>query len=191
MNSPPIVYLPNMIRDPDLVYAELVKLEWEQRDSARKEYFCSDTPMDYTYGRGKGVRTYSSKPFTRLLESMRGAAEEYAGAKFDVLFLNYYETQRNQLGWHADDSDTMDDARPIVIMSFGVEREIWFRQKMEKETDTAAGDITRMTLGAGSICVMSPGMQDKWQHRIPKASFECGGRISLTFRGYVTILNGA
>ena len=29
------------------------------------------------------------------------------------------------------------------------------------------------------------GMQDTWQHRIPKASFQCGERISLTFRGYV------
>lgn len=27
--------------------------------------------------------------------------------------------------------------------------------------------------------------QDNWMHRIPKAAFQCGARISLTFRGYV------
>ena len=44
-----------------------------------------------------------------------------------------------------------------------------------------------LRLGHGSLCLMAPGMQDTWQHRIPKASFQCGERISLTFRGYVDI----
>ncbi len=37
----------------------------------------------------------------------------------------------------------------------------------------------------GSLCLMHAKMQETWQHRIPKASFSCGERISLTYRGYV------
>ncbi len=46
--------------------------------------------------------------------------------------------------------------------------------------------ITKLKLGHGSLCLMQPGMQDTHQHRIPKAGFQCGERISLTFRGYVS-----
>ncbi len=64
-------------------------------------------------------------------------------------------------------------------MSLGVEREIWFQPNPKN------GTVQKLTLGHGSLCLMAPGMQDTWQHRIPKASFTCGERISLTYRGYV------
>lgn len=72
----------------------------------------------------------------------------------------------------------MDASRPIAIVSFGVEREIWFRPI------NSVNEITKLKLQHGSLCVMAPGMQDTHQHRIPKAGFQCGERISLTFRGY-------
>jgi alkylated DNA repair dioxygenase AlkB len=72
----------------------------------------------------------------------------------------------------------MDDKRPIATISLGVEREIWFRPNNST-------DITKVLLGNGSLCLMLPGMQETHQHRIPKAPFHCGERISLTFRGYI------
>jgi alkylated DNA repair dioxygenase AlkB len=47
--------------------------------------------------------------------------------------------------------------------------------------------VEKLWLESGSLCLMAPGMQDTHQHRIPKASYECGPRISLTFRGYVEV----
>jgi alkylated DNA repair dioxygenase AlkB len=73
----------------------------------------------------------------------------------------------------------MDDERPIAIVTLGAEREIWFCPNTDRT------DITKLVLGNGSLCVMAPGMQDTHWHRIPKAGFECGPRISITFRGYV------
>lgn len=87
----------------------------------------------------------------------------------------------------------MDDGRPIGIISLGVERDILFRPKdldshVEEPVESVWGvnvEPTRLTLGHGSLCLMAPGMQDTWEHRIPKSSRICGERISLTFRGYV------
>jgi alkylated DNA repair dioxygenase AlkB len=117
---------------------------------------------------------------------IRKNLEAETGAILDVCFLNMYLDQRDQLGWHADDSPEMDDGRPIVTVSLGVEREIWFRPKTTDTIDRRSStDLERLTLGHGSVAIMAPGMQDTWMHRIPKASFQCGVRISLTFRGYV------
>lgn len=78
----------------------------------------------------------------------------------------------------------MDDDRPIAIVSLGVEREIWFRSILGTNSKPSYGEIEKVILQHGSLCLMSPGMQDTHQHRIPKASFQCGERISLTYRGY-------
>lgn len=97
----------------------------------------------------------------------------------EVCFLNGYENSRDHLGWHSDDSPKMDDSRPIAIVTLGAEREINFAPLID------LSDVTRLKLESGSLCVMAPGMQDSHAHKIPKAGFECGPRISLTFRGFV------
>ncbi len=186
--APPIVYTPKVFADPDVIFNSLLTLDWEKRaDAPRHEYYVNDFPKPYVYGVGRGRREYLPRPSTQTLLTIRGMVEAMASTKFEVCFLNRYLNQSDQLGWHADDSPEMDDARPIAIVSFGVEREIWFRPKMvEGYTGPGlAADLTKLKLGHGSVCMMQPGMQDTWQHRIPKASFTCGERISLTFRGYV------
>lgn len=183
--NPPITYIPNFISDPDLAFAALQALDWEHRDAPRQEYYCNDFPYPYVYGKGRGVREYLPKPYTASIMAIREALEKQTGTVFEVCFLNRYMNQKDQLGWHADDSPEMDDARPIGIVSLGVEREIWFRTTEAIGTGRLAPDIQKLKLGHGSLCIMQPGMQDTWQHRIPKAGFECGERISLTFRGYV------
>ena len=80
----------------------------------------------------------------------------------DVCFINGYEDHRDHLGWHADDSPEMDDNRPIVTISLGAERFIWFRE------NTNIDVIDKVLLGNGSACIMMPGMQDTHMHRIPK-----------------------
>lgn len=176
----PITYYPNFVVDPDTALAKLRdELAWERRgDAPRCEYYCNDFPLPYVYGRGRGQRTYQVQPYHPVILEIRKNLEALTGTAFEVCFLNRYLNQSDQLGWHADDSPEMDDARPIGVVSLGVEREIWFREIDGKE-------IQQVKLGHGSLCLMAPGMQDTHQHRIPKASFQCGERISLTFRGYV------
>ncbi len=189
MNAP-ILYIPNALEMPDHFFRELTNtLDWQKRGAPREEYYCNDFPFDYTYGKGRGERTYKPQPWTAALNAIRHIAQDVAQTTFDVCFLNRYLNQHDQLGWHSDDSPEMDDARPIAIVSLGVEREIWFRPWGLPLIDGAkpVESPQKLRLGHGSICVMKAGMQDAWQHRIPKADRPVGERISLTFRGYVKV----
>lgn len=179
----PITYIPKFLDDPNKFLVSLQQnLEWERRDDApRCEYYCNDTQKPYIYGRGAGRRTYYARPYHADILAIRERIEALTKSTFEVCFLNRYLNQSDWLGWHADDSPEMDDARPIAIVSLGVEREIWFRPIQDNE------NITKVKLENGSLCLMAPGMQETHQHKIPKASFQCGERISLTFRGYVEL----
>jgi len=184
----PIRYTPEFIPNPSEVLESLkIDLEWEKRDDApRHEYYCNDFPNPYVYGAGRGRRIYYPRPYHPHILAIRKSIEAVTSTVFEVCFLNRYTDQSDHLGWHADDSPEMDDLRPIAVVSLGVEREIWFRPKPESSNDYRPSPPTdKLKLGSGSLCLMLPGMQDAWQHRIPKASFICGERVSLTFRGYV------
>jgi alkylated DNA repair dioxygenase AlkB len=192
----PVLYYPNFVADPDAAFARLRDdLDWERRsDAPRCEYYCNDVRQPYVYGVGRGRRLYEPRPYHPAISEIRRKLEQLVGVTFEVCFLNRYLNQSDHLGWHADDSPEMDDARPIASVSLGVSREIWFRRKPDMTADlarieagdtTPPGQITKFLLEHGSLCLMAPGMQDAWQHRVPKASFQCGERISLTFRGYV------
>jgi alkylated DNA repair dioxygenase AlkB len=176
----PWTYIPGFVKDPDAAFKALSnELGWERRDSTpREEYYCNDLSLDYTYGSGAGRRTYRAKPYHERILAIRSSLEVLTGSTFETCFLNRYLDQSDHLGWHADDSPEMDDDRPIGIISLGVEREIWFMPKGEKDK------VEKLKLGHGSLCLMTPGMQDTHFHRIPKASFNCGERISVTYRGY-------
>ncbi|ABM97069.1 alpha-ketoglutarate-dependent dioxygenase AlkB [Methylibium petroleiphilum] len=177
----PVTYEAGFVADPASLFNTLwSELDWERRGSTpRREFYCNDVAVPYTYGSGAGVREYLPKEWHPALSAVKAAVESRVGAAMEVCFLNGYEDARDHLGWHADDSPEMDDERPIAIVTVGAEREIWFRPN----SDTLS--VEKLLLESGSLCVMKPGMQDTHMHRIPKAGFICGPRISMTFRGYV------
>jgi alkylated DNA repair dioxygenase AlkB len=184
------------IANPDDWFRSLATdLAWTRVDKTpRDEYFASDIGLPYTYGKNEGERTYEPSPWNAGLRWLQKQAEFWTRAagqpkKLEVVFLNKYNDGKDQLGWHADNSPEMDDARPIVIISFGAERDIWFRQNPSDDPlNTDTPEIAKVSLPNGSICIMPPGMQNTHQHRIPRSSLNvCGPRISLTFRGYVKL----
>lgn len=179
MNAP-IEYLANFVPNPNDYFEDFKNnLDWVRHDNVpRSEYYINDFSVPYTYGSGRGVRTYYPQKTSPTFEMLRYMLEAFTKTTFDVCFMNRYYNQKDHLGWHADDSPEMDDDCPIAIISFGVEREIWFRPQNDKNS------IEKLLLGHGSLCIMKAGMQNTHYHRIPKAGFECGERISLTFRGY-------
>jgi alkylated DNA repair dioxygenase AlkB len=155
----------------------LQNAEWEERTSARHEAFWSDTTQPYTYGKGRGTRTYYPKPFPEAMQGPKRFVEAMAGRQMHLCFLNRYDDQHQHLGWHSDDSPEQDDDAPIIVQSYGAAREIWVRPN-------GGGPEThqRILLASGSTFVMMPGMQQTHQHRIPKHPQPCGMRISLTWR---------
>lgn len=179
-----VIYIPNAVDQADHFFEKLRdELDWVKMDNTpRREYYCNIFGKPYAYKTFSGPRTYLPQPWTPELHALREISEKIVGCTQEVLFLNRYDDNRDQLGWHADDSDEMDDARPITIISLGAERKIMFCPKDNK------ANVTSLLLGHGSVCVMPPGMQDTHMHRIPKSGdSRLGGRISLTFRGYVNV----
>lgn len=151
---------------------------WEDRGAPRRECFFSSKGAPYTYGSGMGRRTYWPKPAPEMMDALTRAAEKACGCAFELCFANGYASEREHLGWHADDSPEIDDNRPIAVMSLGAAREIWVKPK-----GTGPDAVEKILLPAGSLFVMAPGMQDTHVHRIPKHPAPCGPRISLTWRG--------
>jgi alkylated DNA repair dioxygenase AlkB len=167
----------------DEIFRELTTtLPWVRRDSTpRMECFYSTVGLPYTYGSGNFSRTYNPEPvFNDLVMSINEKVKLYNtdGGIFELCFLNRYLTQRDHLGWHADDSPEIAKDKPIVVVTFGAEREIWFKRIGKDEND-----VESVLLHHGSVLVMPAGFQQTHLHRIPKSGNVCGERISLTFRG--------
>lgn len=160
---------------------------WIEVTSARLECFMSNSKDTYTYGSGKGIRTYTPVPFSRVVTDimMMLNAPPTKGAtsfNYNVCFLNRYDTSKNQLGWHADDSLGMDHDHPIAVVSFGQAREIWWK---ENEQTGEVPPERRQLLKHGSLFEMPAGFQKTHQHKIPKGDRDMDCRVSLTFRHYI------
>jgi len=191
--NPPIIYTPKFVDGPNEVFKKLWnELDWKRHFKVpRREYYCNTVNAPYSYGVKDYARVYKPQEWHPEIIKIKEQIEQeiawldgnHSEYKFEVCFLNGYENQSDHLGWHSDDSPEMDDDKPIAIVSLGVEREIWFGLKDDlKNKDRSK--ITKLKLENGSLCLMLPYMQETWMHRIPKASFQCGERVSLTFRGY-------
>lgn len=205
MNAPPIRYIARFLTREvaDQLEAELLALTWERRDDApRFELFMSDVPEPYTYGRGRGRRTYAPHPLLPIVARVRDviaarvgepapgtrAAVGAAPVWHEAVFLNRYDGARDHLGWHSDDSPEMDHGRPICVLSLGAARELQFRKQLgtlDRGERPVFGEVSGVVLEHGSLLVMDAGMQLDWQHRVPKVDRVVDRRISLTFRGHL------
>jgi alkylated DNA repair dioxygenase AlkB len=174
------LYTQTFVTNPDEVFKSLLELNWLEATEARREYFMSDVPRSYTYGKGIGVREYHSEPFiTAVAEIMAILNKENS---YNICFLNRYDTKKSGLGWHSDNSSSMDGTHPIAVVSFGAEREIWWKLQTEKGV---IPESNKQKLHNGSLFVMPAGFQDLYFHRIPRSDKDVGTRISLTFRKYI------
>ena len=157
---------------------------WLNKEAPRDECFMSLVPMEYTYGNGF-TRTYKSVEMIDLVKETMNKLNSDFNTSHDICFLNFYKSEKEHLGWHADDSPEMDENHPIGVISFGAERFIWCKDK--NLTGNIPND-NKYLLENGSLFTMPAGYQKDNLHRIPKNDRPCGGRISLTFRKYKSVI---
>lgn len=178
-----ITYIPKFADVEDM--SALMGIGWVSRDSApRNEYWDTTLEKPYTYGRGAGERTYEPNERLELVDKYRGMLVSRLNVYFEGCFLNKYEDSKDHLGWHSDDDAGIDHSKPIAVITFGAEREINWKKIGSKGQDS----INRRVLKNGSLFVMPAGMQATHLHRIPKAGFDAGPRISLTFRSLLEVV---
>jgi len=115
------------------ITAELLNLDWITKRAARHEYFMSNSKTEYSYGNAfGGAEQYTSQNMEPFIGSIMSLLNYDIGSNFNGCFLNKYDTDKQHLGYHADDFDGMDPDEPIAVISFGAEREIWVKpQKSE------------------------------------------------------------
>jgi len=168
------------------------EIVWERRDDAPRteSWMMLDGLRSYTYGRGRGERTYEAHPFTPLVLNIANALGQMLHEPTPRgCFANLYLNSRDHLGWHADADPKIDHTRPIVSVSFGEERAIQFRPmppvgvKRNAWADHGYVEkIEELVMKSGSVTVMPAGYQFTHQHQIPKVDHNIGERISLTYR---------
>ena len=158
-------------------FAQLENIDWVQRDDApRKEYWDTTLGKSYTYGSGRGIRTYEPNEPLGIVASYRKRLEDTLGVFFEGCFLNKYESKRDHLGWHADDEKELGNAPIIGSVSLGETRDFILRRNDDKSQKI------RIPLGNGSVLIMMGDIQRFWQHSVPKRKNVSQSRINLTFR---------
>lgn len=168
---------------PDVNGVFLDGIPWERRTPTRLECFMSrEGGFEYTYGQGRGIRTYTSIKMSQavsdIMDRVNGQLPDGWGP-MDMCFLNRYDSERDHLGWHADDFIGMDHTKCIAIVSYGQPREILWRVN---PLFNSVPVVSSQLLKNGSLFLMPPGMQKTHQHKIPKGSCKMIPRVSLTFR---------
>jgi alkylated DNA repair dioxygenase AlkB len=158
-------YIKNFIKPGNLFDTLWNELSWERRDDApRREYWVNSLNRSYTYGRGAGIRTYYPRPTHAAIENITDNLEKELGFRYEGCFLNGYATERDALGWHADDDPGIDHNFPIAVISiYGNGSETALRTIQTKPID---GDIINsFVLEDGSLFLMKAGMQSTHRHR--------------------------
>lgn len=118
---------------------------------------------------------YPFQEFLPVLSDINKRLSLIIGFTPNNCLINYYPDGKSKMGYHADQTDILQEGTGIAIVSIGETRTLKFRNKMNPET------YLEYKLLPGSLIYMTQEIQDVWEHAIPKSDSE-NGRISLTFR---------
>jgi len=117
----------------------------------------------------------TANPFPHWLDQLRLQVQRQTGYEFNSALANYYRSGMDSVDWHADDEAILGAAPVVASISLGVERQFQLRHR-----DTRAR--FDLNLPHGSLLMMGPGIQQYWQHRIPKVKNLEESRVNFTFR---------
>lgn len=175
-----------LARDPaDALFAALHDaIAWEchrialfgrEVESPRLSSWIGDPDASYTYSRTR----FAPRPWPTVLHPLRARLQETFGVDFNGVLANLYRDGSDGMGWHADDEPQIDASVPIASLSLGAARRFVLRRRDDHAQRQA------IELGHGSLLLMAAGMQQHWQHALPKTARAIGPRINLTFRRIV------
>ena len=131
----------------------------------------SDPSTAYNWS---GVKM-SSEPFPAWLERMRAEVGATTRTQFNSCLANYYRDGNDSVDWHADDEAILGKQPCVASISLGAQRVFQLRHRH-------TGERLDLTLPHGSLLFMGAGVQEYWQHKIPKENALSEARINFTFR---------
>ncbi|MGY4537206.1 alkylated DNA repair dioxygenase AlkB [Mucilaginibacter sp. UYNi724] len=142
--------------------------EWDIRVKARKT---ASYGVAYNYSQ-------MNYPYRKMLPELTKICDSVnmvIGFEPNNCLINYYPNGESKMGFHADQTDILEDGTGVVIVSLGATRTLRFRNIQDNET------LIDYSLATGSLLYMKQSVQRVWQHAIPKSNNN-EARISLTLR---------
>lgn len=137
----------------------------------RQQVWFGDKDCGYRYA----SLFISPQPWPDLLAQLRYRLESELGLAFNGVLVNYYANGQDCVGWHCDDEAEILKPSAIASISLGATRDFLIRHKRTQETFT-------LPLVSGDLLIMQPGMQQTWQHALPRRARVSQPRINFTFR---------
>jgi alkylated DNA repair dioxygenase AlkB len=128
-------------------------------------------PTPYAYS---GL-TWEATELPPVVETLRLAVQAATGGRFNSVLCNLYRDGRDTVGWHSDDEALFGRRPEVASLSFGAARVFQMRNH-------GTGERLAFSLASGDLLYMGRGVQEVWQHSLPRTAKPVGPRINLTFR---------
>lgn len=116
------------------------------------------------------------EPWPDLLQPIRRRLSDETGHAFNSVLCNWYRNGSDSMGWHSDNEPELGPAPVIASLTLGQTRRFQFRPRGGSRVGTS------IDLPHNSLMLMESGVQEHWQHQLPKSRRALGDRINLTFR---------
>ena len=179
-----LTFLPRFLSndDADALYDTLfAQCQWRQEvihvygkdhPIPRLQTWLGREPIAYTYS-GK---TFVSDVWPPAIQTLAEKISTRAGIRFNSVLGNLYRNGQDSMGWHSDDEAELGEQPVIASLSLGATRDFALRER------GATRQHSKIALSHGSLLIMHAGMQQHWQHSVPKRQGVMMPRINLTFR---------
>jgi alkylated DNA repair dioxygenase AlkB len=151
---------------------EHVQLYGKTHPVPRQTAWFGDSGAYYTYSKIAN----EPAPWTPTLLRIKERVEQLSHVKFNSVLLNRYRHGNDKVSWHSDDEEELGPDPTIASVSFGASRMFQFKNVSDEQERIA------VSLGDGSVVVMSGASQRAWKHQIPVQRGIKAERINLTFR---------
>lgn len=114
--------------------------------------------------------------WTPLMDAIRRRISDATGLAFNSTLVNYYRDGKDSVAWHSDDERELGPDPLIASLSLGAARRFELKHRTLQRTKV------KLVLDSGSLLLMGSGLQQHWQHQLPKDAGVVEPRINLTFR---------
>lgn len=166
----------------DLLLSELqLQLPWRQERIhlfgrevllPRLQCWLGDPGLRYAYS---GL-ILEPEPWPAFLSPIRRKLEYDTSRPFNSVLCNWYRDGADSMGWHSDDEPELGPAPMVASLTLGQARRFQFRRRGETRVHSS------LELGHNSLLLMESGVQEQWQHQVPKSRKPLAARLNLTFR---------
>ena len=152
----------------------MIKMFGKDLKIPRLQCWIGDEGCDYKYSSKKLNR----HDWNEELAFIRNKILKELKIDFNSVLANYYRDGKDSMGWHSDNEKELGPNPTIASISFGSERNLYFRNKITRETIS-------IPQAHGCLIMIDGKTQKNWEHSIKKTQKIIGPRINLTFRNII------